>query len=151
MKKLFENHNGVTLPEIMIATVVFSIAFIGLLTTYLRCAELNDQARNMSMATTAAKSRMEQIKNTAFNQIVANHHNNSWATTTPANGYGFSYVDDTVSDLLEIRVSICWQNKDGRIIGEDTNLNGVLNAGEDVNGNGMIDSSVQLVSYIFNE
>jgi len=63
---------------------------------------------------------------------------------------GVVYVDDTNPELLEVTVSVCWQQV-LRVIGEDKNLNGVLDAGEDTNGNGKIDSSVQLVTRIVNK
>ena len=34
-------------------------------------------------------------------------------------------------------------------MGEDTNINGALNAGEDANGNGVLDSPVEMTTYIF--
>ena len=46
--------------------------------------------------------------------------------------------------LLEIVITISWRTRDGRIFGEDTNLNGALDAGEDKNSNGRYDSPVQL-------
>jgi hypothetical protein len=57
----------------------------------------------------------------------------------------YDYDNDGVgeTDLLELTVSVCWKQK-GRVIGEDKDLDGVLDSGEDANGNGMIDSSVEL-------
>ncbi len=50
-----------------------------------------------------------------------------------------------------VTVTFCWRQSNGRLMGEDSNLNGALNTGEDVNGNGTIDSPVQLIAYIYNE
>ena len=41
--------------------------------------------------------------------------------------------------LLDIHVAACWTSR-GRPIGEDRNCNGVLDPGEDANGNGWVDS-----------
>ena len=41
--------------------------------------------------------------------------------------------------VLDLHVSACWQAR-GRRIGEDLNCNGSLDAGEDPNGNGWLDS-----------
>lgn len=49
----------------------------------------------------------------------------------------------STTNLLRAKVVICWKDKGG-IIGEDKNLNGALDAGEDINGNGEIDSPCQL-------
>ncbi len=42
-------------------------------------------------------------------------------------------------DLVDVQVSVCWQSR-GRNFGEDQNCNGMLDPGEDTNGNGWIDS-----------
>ena len=64
------------------------------------------------------------------------------------NGIGVSEVDNTNPGLLMVTMSFSWRQTNNRIIGEDTNFNGQLNAGEDKNGNGVLDSPAQLVSYI---
>jgi len=51
--------------------------------------------------------------------------------------------------LLQATVSVCWRQKN-RVIGEDKNLNGALDAGEDANGNKIIDSPVELTTLIVN-
>ena len=43
------------------------------------------------------------------------------------------------SSFLDLTVSVCWRAQ-GRVIGEDRNCNGQLDAGEDANGNGWLDS-----------
>lgn len=45
----------------------------------------------------------------------------------------------TTTCLLRVKAVICWKDKN-RVFGEDQNLNGVLDAGEDINKNGEIDS-----------
>jgi len=48
----------------------------------------------------------------------------------------------TTTCLLKVKAVICWRDKN-RVFGEDQNLNGVLDAGEDINKNGEIDSPCQ--------
>ena len=50
-------------------------------------------------------------------------------------------------DLLDLYISACWSARQRRI-SEDANCNGVLNAGEDRNGNGLLDSPVMLSTRI---
>ena len=66
-------------------------------------------------------------------------------------GYGVDYLSDVwyssgYNRLLDVRIALCWRQRDGRIFGEDTNLNGVLDPGEDKSKppNGLIDSPVVL-------
>lgn len=141
---------GFALAEIMVSAVVMIIAFVGILLTYIKCQELNEISRNKSMATRAAKSRMEVIRNTDFTQLSANYHNVPFFDGN-INGAGVSYVDTTDPDIFQITVSFSWQQKSGLVVGEDQNINGVLNAGEDADGNGMLDSIVQLTTFVYNE
>jgi len=50
--------------------------------------------------------------------------------------------------LLEVLITASWRHHDGRTFGEDRNLNGVLDAGEDVNGDGNLSSPAQLRAFI---
>ncbi|MBI5554451.1 MAG: prepilin-type N-terminal cleavage/methylation domain-containing protein [Elusimicrobia bacterium] len=66
-------------------------------------------------------------------------------STGPQNDVWYSVGYDR---LLEVVITVCWRAKDGRIIGEDTNLNGVLDAGEDMNANSELDSPVKFRGFI---
>lgn len=142
--------NGFTLVELMVAAVIMIIAFVGILVAYIRCLEISEMSKNSSTALTASKSHMEQIKNTTFADILATYHNVAF-TAPNLNGMGVSYVDASNPDLLQVTVTFCWRQKSGLRVGEDTDLDGVIDAGEDVNANGMLDSPVQLVTYIYDE
>lgn len=147
MKKML-NNNGMTLVEILVASAVLILAVTGILTSYLRAMELAETSRNMSRAIHAAQTRMEEIRSSEYDSIVAGYHQAQFLING-LDGYGISYVDNSTTDLLEIMVSVMWEQKDGRVYGEDKNLNGVIDAGEDINGNGMLDSPVFLRSRLF--
>ncbi|MCA9400945.1 MAG: prepilin-type N-terminal cleavage/methylation domain-containing protein [Candidatus Omnitrophica bacterium] len=142
--------SGFTLVELLIATLVLLLAFVGVLVSYLKCMELSELSRNSSIAVEAVKNQMESINNTAFDQIFVTYNNVPFAVNG-LNGMGVTYVDNSDPDFFEIRVTVCWRQKNGRIIGEDSNLNGQLNVGEDQNGNNMLDSIVQISTTKFNE
>lgn len=144
-----KSSKGFTLAELLIATVVFILAFLGLLGSYLKAMELSEMSRNSSTAVLAVKNRLEQIKNTTFNQILATY-NNATFNFAGINGIGVSYVSSVNPNLLLVTISFCWRQKSGLVMGEDKNLNGSV-LGEDTNGNGQIDSPVQLVTYIYNK
>ncbi|MFH1360306.1 MAG: hypothetical protein ABIJ41_04625 [Candidatus Omnitrophota bacterium] len=146
-KKLADN-KGLTLPELMVSAGILVLVIGGILFSYITCLDLSQFARNSSLAVRSSKARMEKIKNTPFAQIKANYDGVTF-TATGLNGIGVSYVDDSNANLLLITTSFCWRQPNGRIIGEDLNLDGQY-LGEDVNGNEMLDSIVQLTSYIYN-
>lgn len=143
------SRQGYTLVEILVAAFILVIAVTAILVSYIRCLELNEVSRNSSVGIRAARSKMEEIKSTAFSQIKAGYHGASF-NVAGLNGKGVSYVIDTDPTILEIWVSVSWQQKSGRVYGEDNNLNGQINAGEDANANGRLDSPVQIVDYLYN-
>jgi hypothetical protein len=55
--------------------------------------------------------------------------------------------DTTYSDLKRVRLTVSFRSRN-RVIGEDSNLNGILDAGEDSNGNGRLDSPAEVISLI---
>jgi len=137
-----------TLVELMFASAIMIVTVTGILMSYLRCLELNEMTKNSALALKAATTRMETVKSTAFDQIKATYHNAAFGVVG-LNGMGNIYVDDSVSDFLQVSVSISWRLRNGRLYGEDTDLDGALDVGEDSNGNGMLDAPVQLVSGVF--
>jgi hypothetical protein len=104
--------------------------------------ELSELSKNLSTAVRSSKSKLEDIKNTSFNQISPTFNNVTFATAG-LTGMGVSYVNNVNANLLNVTISFSWQQSNGRIVGEDKNLNGVLNAGEDLNGNGVRDIYVE--------
>ena len=63
-------------------------------------------------------------------------------------GKGISYVNTVNSKIRQVTVSFCWKQRNGRVIGEDTNLNGQEDTGEG-DGDGLIESPVQIVTNIY--
>ena len=131
MTKGAANQKGFTLVELMIAAMILGITFVGTILTFVRCLELNEMSRNSSTAVKAVKSRIEQMKDTTFNQIFTTFNNTTFAAAG-LTGMGVTYVDNSNPDLLGVTVVFCWREKSGRVIGEDQNLNGVLDVGEDL-------------------
>ena len=139
---------GFTLAELIVAAAIMTVVFAGILMSYIRCMELNEASQNKSMAVKAARSQMEVIRNSNYDTLVANYH----GVTFPVSGFvgqGVSYV--TVLDAKNTRVivSVSWRQKNGRVYGEDKNLNGVLNAGEDLNADSMLNSPVDITTRVY--
>jgi len=64
-------------------------------------------------------------------------------------GYNGSYPVDAwysagYNRVLEVFTTAAWRHYDGRTFGEDRNLTGTLDAGEDLNNNSRLDSPVEL-------
>lgn len=139
---------GFTLAELIVSAAILGIVIAGILVSYVRCMELNEASRNKSLALKAARDRIELIKNTAFANLVATYNNVTF-DITGFTGKGVSYVTVIDSKNIKITVSVSWKQNNGRVYGEDKNLNGVLNAGEDKNGDGFLNSPVDISTVVY--
>lgn len=139
---------GFTLAELIISAGIMGVVVAGILVSYIRCMELNEASRNKSLAVKAARSRMEEIKGSVYANLVTNYHNVVF-DVAGFDGRGVSYI--TVLDSKNTRaiVSVSWRQNNGRVYGEDKNLNGVVDTGEDKNADGMLNSPVDVTTRIF--
>jgi prepilin-type N-terminal cleavage/methylation domain-containing protein len=156
---------GMTLVEVLVAATILAFCLTGLLLTYINLFVLTDLARDLTYATNALQAKMEAIKNIAFANLTALNNTNFNVTANNSSdiiGKGVIYVSEvidpytntTYTDLRNMRTVISFKSRT-RIIGEDQNLNGVLDAGEDnpsygANGTGRLDSPVEAVTIIKN-
>lgn len=144
-----KNSNGMTLIEILISTLILSSLFVGAVYVFIKCMELSEAARNTQTATLICRNRMNQIEAGAYNQIYATY-NQATFTSADLNGIGVSYIDNSDPDVLKVTSVFCWRQSNGRIYGEDLNLNGQIDGSEDANNNGQLDSPVKLVTFVYN-
>ncbi len=142
---------GFTLIEVLLAVSILAFVLCGLLSTYISLFYLGDISRQIILVTNAMQARFEEAKNTSFDALPAL---NGTTFTIPGfannNARGQIQVNNTVfADLREVRIVVSFRSKGAtRIIGEDTNLNGVLDSGEDGNNNGRLDSPMEIITLI---
>jgi hypothetical protein len=141
---------GMTLVEVMVSTGIILVSVLGILYSYVKAIEMNSIGQGAGIAIRGVKDKVEEIKAYTFAQIPA-HFNNMKFTITGLNGRGVIYVKSPLisTHLVEVKVVFCWRLAGGRVVGEDRDLNGVLDAGEDANGNGQLDSYVQIVTQVY--
>ena len=149
INKIVLNKMGFTLVELMISTFLLVFIFSGTILTFFYCMDLNEMAKNSSTALLAIKSKITEIENTPYSQISA-IYNNTTFTSPDLKGIGVSTINSSNPNLLEVTVTFTWQQKNGRILGEDLNMNGIINPGEDVNNNNILDSPVTVATAIYN-
>lgn len=137
--------------EVMVAAVVFVVAIITILASYVIFMTLNESSRNISAANFYARQKTEEIidkRSLGLGGIYNYYHVGGLGHTfdiTNPHGTGVVDVNWTQSpepDIIDVRVVICWQERNGRVIGE-----AIVDAGgnlqlQDLNGNGQIDSPV---------
>lgn len=141
---------GFTLVEVLIVVGILAVVVIGLFQVFLQSQEAAQIAQDKTLAMFAAQNKMEEIRNHSFDGILSDYvlggdPGNTFILEKPT-GKGVIYVNEVAQGLLRVKVVVCWRDQRGRVIGEDLNLNGVLDVGEDINNNGEIDSIVIIES-----
>jgi prepilin-type N-terminal cleavage/methylation domain-containing protein len=146
------NNRGFTLVELLIVVGILAVVVLGLLQLFIYTSVQAQMAGNKTLAVAAATNKIEEIRNHTYTSIAADYASGGTPGNkfTPANitGKGIIYIGSSNPDLLTIEVDVSWRNKYGRVIGEDLDLDGVKDTGEDVNGNNKLDSPVKLISAI---
>ncbi len=140
---------GFTLAEVLVAVSILAFGLCGILVTYTNMLIFSDLSRDFTLATNALQEKAEEIKRTNYTSLSAFN-----GTTFDINGFslgsakgGVEVTDTAYSDLKRVRIVICFKSR-SRVIGEDKNLNGILNIGEDANNNGRLDSPAELAALI---
>lgn len=144
--------NGFTLVELMIVAGILAVVFTGMIKLFIYTSVQSNLAGNKTLAVTAAQNVMEEIRNYMFDDIAVDYA----SAGTPGDtfnpfgltGKGKVYVDSSNAELLVIKIVVSWQDKYGRIIGEDLDLDGSLDGGEDADGDTQLSSPVTLISMI---
>ena len=145
--KIASTNKGFTLVEILFTTVILAIVVGSLIELFMYCSFLAEASRDLTIAMHEAQNKLEEIRNDNYDNIVTDYANKVYDITSP-NGKIYTYVDNTNTDLLIIKVAVCWQNSNGRVMGEDQNVDGTLTVSEDKNGNSQADSEATLLDYI---
>lgn len=136
--------SGFTLVEVVLAAGILAFILVAMVKVFIYSSTQAELAGNKTLATLAAQSRLEEIRNHDYDSIVSDYDGSTF-DPPGLNGKGKVYVGGS-AELLEIEIVVCWQDKYNRIIGEDKDLDGVLDVGEDIDGNSKISSPVTVVT-----
>ena len=141
---------GFTLIELLLAFSILVFCLCGLLLTYIQMFVLTDLSRDLTLATNAVQAKMEEIKKANFDSLLSLN-----GTTFDLAGFSSSdakgrveVVSTAYSDLMRVRIAASFRSRN-RVIGEDANLDGDLDTGEDTFiSNSRLDSPMELVTLI---
>ncbi|HBR15127.1 MAG TPA: hypothetical protein DD723_06255 [Candidatus Omnitrophica bacterium] len=146
------NSQGMTLVEILVTVGILVITMAGVLQVFIFCSKLSDASHEVTLAMAEAQGKLDEIRDHSFSQVPTDYALGG----TPGNtfnlsqltGKGVIYINAANPNLLEIDVVVHWRSGDNRMIGEDSDLDGILDSGEDINGNGRLDSIARLVTLV---
>ncbi|MCK5214979.1 MAG: prepilin-type N-terminal cleavage/methylation domain-containing protein [Candidatus Omnitrophica bacterium] len=147
-----KENRGFSLIEVVFAVAVLAFVIISMIKVYIYMSVQSELAGNKTVALMLAQNKIEEIRDYSYDLIVADYASGGAVgntfNLTRLTGAGAIYIDSSNADLLIIKVVVCWQDKYERIIGEDADLDGVLDVGEDQDSNGEISSPITVVSMI---
>lgn len=144
---------GFTLIELVIGVGILLMTILGVISVYNHSILLSRLSEGRVLALESAQGKLEEMRMSSYTTLQLDY-----GSSPPPGKPGNTFVPEGLSGMgnvaffdqsnpaIGVQVSVSWSEK-GRLFGEDANLNGVLDAGEDTNGNGRLDSPVQLVTY----
>ena len=151
-KNLLNSETGFGLLELLVVAGILSVSIIGLLNLFIFTSTGAELARKKTLVLGEVQSKIDEIRNYTFADISTDFASGGTMGDTfnlsSVNGMGAIYINSDNPELLYIAVSASWEDKYGRIVGEDTDLNGYLDVGEDANGNGQLNSIVEVHTQI---
>ena len=144
-------NQGFTLVELLVVVGILSVVILGLIEIFLVGAILADLSNRKTIALGEAQDKMEEIRNHTYSLITTDYASGGTPgnkfSLSQINGKGVITIDSSTASLLKVDIVVSFQYKNGRIVGEDLDLDGVLDAGEDANNNGVLDSPVKISTY----
>jgi prepilin-type N-terminal cleavage/methylation domain-containing protein len=146
---------GFTLIEVLFSAGIMAVVLCGLLASYAQTFMLTDLTREISLATNGIRDKLELIKSENYIQLSQRALQPaelfSLAGFAPSDSCGFIAVTDLGGGLVRIRIVASFRSKSQRIIGEDRNLNGQWDTGEDSMPQGRIgqlDSPIEIATLV---
>jgi hypothetical protein len=154
---------SLTLAEIMISVFIIAVGVGAIFTVYPPLFEGVEVTFQTMRAWGGCRKEIEILKNTDFATlwtqaaIPGSPNPQIFAINLP-NMSGVYYVDkiyDTtisayLTDALMITVVVSAKAKN-RVVGEDQNLNGLLDGAEDTNNNAVLDSPISLTTMVIKQ
>lgn len=143
---------GFSLAEMAVALVVIAILAVGVSSAFVYGLQVVGAAEDRVPAYNAAVRRMEELRSAAYGGFDTLALQNgvtfqvAIANSPLAEGMGSTRVVMLSPDLAEVTVTVAWRDRRRQLHGEDGNLNGQLDAGEDANANAVLDSPIQLTT-----
>ena len=111
-------HQAFTLPELLMAILTLSIVLTGAMSIFIYCTILTDNSRNLHQSIEEAHSKLEEIRNHDYDQIITDYHGTSFSLAQPSGATGTIAVNevgaDVAADLLQVDITVSWQNKNSR-------------------------------------
>ena len=144
-------HRGFTLLELAIAVAIFILAICGIISLFVSLSGLADSAGNITRMVNVARGEFEtNIRNANFDSL-ANY--SLLPPAIPNNMSLICYIQNhpIVNDVKQVLLVVSYRQRGNYVFGEDKNINGVLDGGEDTDGNGRLSSICEIATFVKRE
>ncbi|MFA5259625.1 MAG: prepilin-type N-terminal cleavage/methylation domain-containing protein [Candidatus Omnitrophota bacterium] len=152
---------SLTLVEVMISVFIFAIGVGAIFVAYPPLFEGVEVTFQTMRTWSECRREIEILKNRQFSELLteSDTENPHIFLNVPTVMLGVYYLDKiacvsgpsctggVLTDALRVTVVMSVAAKN-RIVGEDKNLNGILDSGEDVNENDLLDSPITLTTIV---
>jgi type IV pilus assembly protein PilV len=111
--KISRATDGFTLIEILIATVIITVAFLGVASLTIGIMRGNSFSKRLTTATTLAYDRLEEIKRLGYSNVGTAVGTENYGTITNFSGYKrVTSVDNNLPDanMRTINVTVYWDS-----------------------------------------
>jgi type IV pilus assembly protein PilV len=105
------DEKGLSILDVIIAASLLAVGILAVATMQITAIQGNTTSRKLTLATSWAQDRMEQLMALPYSDTDLNVGSNS--DTTPPAGYTISWTvsNGTVANTKTIRVTVQWQNQ----------------------------------------
>src|SRR3990167_4005487 len=135
MNTINKNPGGFTLIELVFVAGILAVVLTGMIQLFIHTSVTAELSGNKTLAVAEAHNKLEEMRNHSFDLIATDYASGGTPgdtfNLTNLTGKGKIYIDNSNPSLLTLKVVIAWQNKYNRIVGEDLDLDGTLDGGED--------------------
>lgn len=109
--RALQNQNGFTLVELIITIVILGIAVTGIGDLYYTMQIAEVQSQHLDLATRAARSEIEDLRNNGYNALVSQgsiNFTNSLPASLPRDRQGTVAISQPVSGLVQVDVTVTY-------------------------------------------
>jgi prepilin-type N-terminal cleavage/methylation domain-containing protein len=157
--------SGFTLLELMLAVLIMGLALLSTMEMFVYSFSLRTADKSLTIAQSQAAQKIEQLYSLDYADLRSAYTDAGALKETPFDVYdvggqlmtdmkGSVYAQElsgAAYALMRVKAEVSYKLSNNRIVGEDTTLNGRLDAGEDQNGNGELDSPGMMETVIVNK
>lgn len=106
-----EKNSGFTIPELIVTIVFMGFAFIGITELYLSIQRIQDQTAYVQIASHAAQTEIESLRNDNYNSLTAGetiNFSSSLPSNLPAPASGTVVVSAPMTGLVRVDATVSY-------------------------------------------